>query len=225
MTVERAGGLSREAFYGLLTRHLTRLYRFVHDRIRAYEAAGELMPNELAMEDVVDEVLLRAYRDYVRDPHRRPTGRGLLRLARERLEAERRRLQAERRRGLPIEEDIPEGSRLDRETQLGEQILYYFQPDEDLRREDILPDPKAPPPDQVEDRDELRRCLSAALAALPREWRRALELRFLDGADAPKLASELGKPESEAEHIVEHARAFLRQRLVESGCVLEGARG
>ena len=223
MTERQAGELSREEFFTLVGRHLTTLYRFVHDEIAAYEGAGELMPNELAMEDVVDEVVIRAYREYVRHPRRRPSESRLLRLAKERLEAEVRRLKAERRRGIGIEEDIPESPRLEQDRMLGEQILYFHQPDEDLKREDIIPDLRVPPPDQASERQELQRCVDAALDDLPEEWRRALELRFLDRVPPEGLAEALGKPMPEAERIVEHARAFLRQRLLETGCVLEAA--
>jgi HSP20 family molecular chaperone IbpA len=53
--------------------------------------------------------------------------------------------------------------------------------------------------------------------------RRALELRFLDGVAPQAVAEAMGKPVQEAERIVEHARAFLRQRLLETGCVLQAA--
>lgn len=224
MTEQHAGELSREEFFALVSRHLTTLYRFVHAEITAYEGAGELMPNELAMEDVVDDVVIRAYREYVRNPRRRPSGGRLIRIAKERLEAEVHRLKAERRRNIRIEEDIPESPRLEQDRLLGEQILYFHQPDEDLTREDVIPDLRVPPPDQAGEREELRRCVDSALAELPEEWRRALELRFVDQVDTPRLARALRKPEPEAERIVAYARAFLRQRLLESGCVLEAAR-
>jgi RNA polymerase sigma factor (sigma-70 family) len=223
VTETRAGEVSREEFFSLVVRHLTTLYRLVHSQIAAYEGAGELMPNELAMEDVVDEVVIRAYREYVQNPRRRPTRSRLVRLARERLEAEVRRLKAERGRSRHLEEDIPESPRLERDRMLGEEILYFHQPDEDLTREDVIPDLRIPPPDQASEREELQRCLDSALAELPEEWGRALQLRFLERLDTPGLARALGKPEPEAERIVEHARAFLRQRLLEAGCVLEAA--
>jgi RNA polymerase sigma factor (sigma-70 family) len=223
VTGRHPGELSREEFFALVGQHLTTLYRFVHDEIAAYEGAGELMPNELAMEDVVDDVVIRAYREHVRHPRRRPSESRLLRLAKERLEAEVRRLKAERRRSIQLEEDIPESPRLEQDTMLGEQILYFHQPDEDLKREDIIPDLRVPPPDQASEREELQRCVDEALDDLPEEWRRALELRFLDRVTLQTLAETLGKPVPEAERIVEHARAFLRQRLLETGCVLEAA--
>ena len=47
------------------------------------------MPNELAMEDVVDDVVIRAYREHVRHPRLRPSESRLLRLAKPVPEAER----------------------------------------------------------------------------------------------------------------------------------------
>jgi hypothetical protein len=52
----------------------------VRRQIAAYETAGELMPRELSPEDVIDEVVLRAYREFVREPEWRRTATWLERL-------------------------------------------------------------------------------------------------------------------------------------------------
>jgi hypothetical protein len=38
------------------------------------------------------------------------------------------------------------------------------------------------------------------------------------GLSAPALARAVRRPEAEIERVLENARAYLRQRLVESGC-------
>jgi DNA-directed RNA polymerase specialized sigma24 family protein len=53
---------------------------------------------------------------------------------------------------------------------------------------------------------------------MPAEWRRALVLRFARGLKDAALAQALGKPESETSLVLERARAYLRQRLLEAGC-------
>jgi RNA polymerase sigma factor (sigma-70 family) len=65
---------------------------------------------------------------------------------------------------------------------------------------------------------ELRWCVRVALAGLPDEWRRALLLRHADGLAVGEVAKTLGRSEQETRHILERARDYLRQRLLESGC-------
>jgi DNA-directed RNA polymerase specialized sigma24 family protein len=130
---------TRQAFFALAVRQLPKLYRLIRPQLEAYETAGELMPGELSAEDVIDEVLLRAYSEFVRDPDKRRPGSRLERLAQERLESEVRRLGAERACSVHIEEDIPETPPAEAAATLGEEILYFHQPDEDLKVEDVMP--------------------------------------------------------------------------------------
>jgi hypothetical protein len=60
------------------------------------------MPRELSPEDVIDEVVLRAYREFVREPEWRRTATWLERLTREQLETECRRLEGERERSSQL---------------------------------------------------------------------------------------------------------------------------
>jgi DNA-directed RNA polymerase specialized sigma24 family protein len=45
-----------------------------------------------------------------------------------------------------------------------------------------------------------------------------LQLRYVDGRPAQEVAKTLRKSEREVARVLEHARQYLRQRLVESGC-------
>jgi RNA polymerase sigma factor (sigma-70 family) len=142
----------------------------------------------------------------------------LIELATKRLQSEVKRLGFERERAVRIEEDIPETPPDEAVKTLGEEILYFYQPDEDLKMEDVLPDLSIPTPERVAELREFRRCVNAASAALPREWRRALQLRYVDGATLKEVAQTLRKSERDVDTMLEHARQYLRQRLVESGC-------
>lgn len=209
---------TRELFLPLIGRHLNGLYHYVRHQLAYLQSVGDLLPDELTPEDVVDAVLLRAYREFVNDPPERKIRSWLIRLAREHLTAEVRRLRGERERTVHIEEDIPETPPEEYVSTLGEEILYFHEPEEDLKLEDVIPDLKVPTPEQEAERAELRRCLEAALAGMPRTWRRALLLRHAAGLSGPALARALRKPPPDVERMLVTARAYLRQRLVESGC-------
>ncbi|HEX2450658.1 MAG TPA: sigma-70 family RNA polymerase sigma factor [Gemmatimonadales bacterium] len=210
----------RQQFISLINEHLSELYDFVRHELAAREAAGDLTPDDLTPEDVVDDVILRAYREFARHPKERPTGDWLRRLAKERIRSEVRRQRWEREHAIHTEEDIPERSPMEEAAMLGEQILYFYQPDEDLKVEDVVQDPNAPVPgdDSDDEQRDLRRCVDVALAELPRRWRRTLVLRHVKGLTPGEIARVLHLSEAEVSQTLAQARGFLRQRLIESGC-------
>ena len=53
----------RQRFMSTMTEHLSELYEYVRHALAAREAAGDPSPGDLTSEDVVDDVVLRAYRD------------------------------------------------------------------------------------------------------------------------------------------------------------------
>jgi DNA-directed RNA polymerase specialized sigma24 family protein len=66
-------------------------------------------------------------------------------------------------------------------------------------------------------------CLKAALARMPTEWRRALLLCHVEGLSDAELTRTIGRAEPEIERVLEHAREYLRQKLIESGCSVKGS--
>jgi RNA polymerase sigma factor (sigma-70 family) len=208
----------RELFFSLASRQLKGLYEFARHELAYSESVGDLIPGELTPEEVVDGVLLRAYREFVKNPAGREMKNWLVELAREQLEAEVKRLKSQREHTVHIEEDIPESPPTEAVSTLGEEILDFHQPDEDLKLEDVIPDLKIPLPEQIAETKELRRCVNTALAGLPEEWRQALWLRHGEGLTGAKLAKAIGKSEPEIERTLEYTLQYVRQRLVELGC-------
>jgi len=209
---------SRETFFSLMSKHLKQLYHFVRQEIGCFEAVGDLVTGEVTAEDVVDAVVLRAYREFVTEPSGRRVRGWLIRLAREQLETEVRRLKEERERSVQIEEDLAETPPQEEVSTLGEEILYFYEPEEDLKLEDVIPDLAVPTPEQEMETRELRSCVKASLTHMPREWRRTLMLHHIEGFEGAELAEAVGRPESELQHMLEQARNYLRERLVEAGC-------
>jgi RNA polymerase sigma factor (sigma-70 family) len=171
----------------------------------------------VAVEDVVDDVFLSAYREFVKEPPACRLGGWLIERARQYLAAETKRSRSERKRAVHIEEDVPETPPQQFVSTLGDEILDFHEPDED-----IVPDLAVPTPEQEAEATELRRCVDEALAELPSTWRRAVLLRHVNGLAGTALARAVGRPEAETDRMLDHARAYLRQRLVESGCAFQG---
>src|SRR5437763_3069499 len=168
---------NREVFFSAAAQQLNRLYAFVRRQLAYFESVGDLVPGELTTEDVVDAVLLGAYHEFVKQPGDRDFGNWLTELVKEHLRREVKRLKSERNRAVRVEEDIPETPPVEAVTTLGEEILDFYQPDDDLKLEDIFPDVDvSTPEDFVAAKEELLRCVNASLAGMPSQWRRALRL-------------------------------------------------
>ena len=114
----------------------------------------------------MDAVLLRAYHEFVKQPAERDIGGWLIELAKEQLRREVKRLKSERNRTVHIEEDIPETPPTEEVSTLGEEILDFYQPDEDLKLEDIFPDVEVSTPEELASLPKRNCC-----AASTRPWR------------------------------------------------------
>ncbi len=203
------------------------LYSFVRDRLAYHESIGDLPPGELAPEDVADTVLLRAYREFegrsasqqARHPSEQARGSWLQELATTQLESAIDRLKAARSRGVPLAQDIPETPPAEAVSTLGEEVLDFHHPDEDLKVEDIFPDfDMATPEELVAAKEQLLRCVNTALAGMPIQFRRALRLRYVGGLTGAQLSEVLEEDKVNMERILEYARRELRQSLEAAGC-------
>jgi RNA polymerase sigma-70 factor, ECF subfamily len=207
----------------MINEHLSELSEYVRHALASMETGGELTRDELATEDVVDDVILRAYREFARKPEGQQVGNRLHQLAKERIRSEIRRRRWEREHLIHVEQDVPETSPAEEAAQLGDELLHFYQPHEDLKVEDVVQDPAAAVPgdDPDDEQRELRRCVDLALAELPRLWRRLLVLRHVKRLTSGRVARVLHLPDAEVRRTEVHALAFLRQRLLESGCRVE----
>jgi RNA polymerase sigma factor (sigma-70 family) len=212
---------NREEFFSAVTQQLPALYEWAQHELAIREFAGDLVRNELSVEDVVDAVLLRAYREHTRNPSTEEIKDWLIGLARKQLGADVQRLKSWRERMVHTEENVPETPPQEAASTMGDEILDFYEPDEDLKVEDVVPDLLVPTPDQEYESKELARCVDRALEEMPHEWRRALLLRHVGGYDNLKLARALRRSEAETPGILEHARALLRQHLEEAGCAFK----
>jgi len=217
----------RESFFTQVKGEIEGLYSFVRDRVAYLESTGDLRPGDVTPEDLADSVLLRAYGEFAggnasqgaQEPRERPMAASLKQLATKELESIVQRLRAARGRAIYLQEDIPETPPAEEVSTLGEEVLDFYQPDEDLKVEDIFPDlDMATPEELVAAKQELLRCVNTALAGMPKQWRRALRLRHGGGLTSAELGELLNTAEPEIERILEYARAHLRQKLVEAGC-------
>jgi RNA polymerase sigma factor (sigma-70 family) len=208
----------REAFFAQLSRYTNGLYRYARHLLRYYQDLGDLPPGQIEVEDIVDTAVLEAYRELGKAAADRDLKHRLMSDARRYVQKEIRQATARRELTVSKEDDVLETPPEQEVSLLGEEIFEFFEPGEDLKVEDVVPDLDAPDPEQEAETEELRQCVNSALAGMPAEWRCALTLRFGRGVKGAALARVLGKSGPETSRILERARAYLRQRLVEAGC-------
>ncbi|MGM0576519.1 MAG: hypothetical protein ACQEXJ_12390 [Myxococcota bacterium] len=75
---------------------------------------------------------------------------------------------------------------------LGEEVLDWWMPREDLTLQDILPSEQPWEPEQVVADAEARKVLTSALLQLPREMRRDFSNVVIDGLEPWELADAVG---------------------------------
>ncbi len=208
-------------FFPLVEPHMGALRNIAGRVLRYVEARGDLPRNALELDDVVDAALVRAYDQFAKEHVPENIRSRLVRFALDEIKAAVKRFKTERERTVYIEEDIPETSPREEVSTLGDEILDFYQPDEDLKVEDVVPDIEVPTPEEIAETEELRRCVRDTLSELPRDERRALTLRYIVGLRGHELANSLRKPEGEVGRLLDSAQAHLRRKLVASGCTLK----
>lgn len=209
--------LDRQAFFAQLGPYLKGLYSYAAHLLNHHESLGDLPRGHLKVEDVVDAAVVEAYRALGQPRAVRDLRKALVQSARRYVQQEIRQVK-QRERMVSKEEDVPETPPEEEVMTQGEEIFEFFEPDEDLKMEDVIPDLDVPTPEEVVETAQLRQCVDSALAGLPTEWRQALILRYAQGLKGASLSKALGKPVSETSRVLERARAYLRQKLMESGC-------
>jgi ribosomal subunit interface protein len=211
----------RELFITAIQPHLKKLYNFVRREIGYHDANGDLIPGEVTPDEAIDETIVRAYEQLATRPPKMELDRWLMKLAMQYLHSEAWRSRIERKKVAHIEEDIPETPPTEAVSTLGDEILDFYQPDEDLKLEDIVPDIEVPLPEEAAERTELQDAIRNALASLPGEWRKAFVLHHVEGLSMTEVARVIGLPEAEIKRYIEFARANLRQKLIESGLTVK----
>jgi RNA polymerase sigma factor (sigma-70 family) len=205
----------REAFFSLITPHLKRLNHFVHHVIAYAEAMGDLQAGDLTSQDVVDDTLIRGYREFLNDKSIPDVKGWVVRHALDQLEAEVARLKKEHAGTASIDEDVPEVPPAEEVSTLEDQIFAFSQPDQGLKLEDLVPDIEAVNEEEEGETEEVWDITRKALVEMPRRWRRVLVLHDLEKRSKKEIAKDVGRPESEVDQIVSSAREYLRRRLSE----------
>lgn len=197
----------RQAFLGVIEAHLDTLQRFARREIAARLASGEVLPGQVTPDDVVNAVIETAAREFPRRPKDLSLDRWLVQLVLDNMKKEVARA---REMGGPLR--LEEASAVPGSA---EGFFDFYQPDEVVKLEDLLPASEIPTPEQEIERWEFQRWINQTLSHLPSQWRLALVLHGAEGYSVEDTARLLGLSESETKQALDSAKAFLRHKLIE----------
>lgn len=206
----------REVFRKALRPHLPTIRRFVRFELSHLQARGELKPDQITVDEVIDEALARTFRerDERSDPDRIVSR--VLKSATDVLTEEAAQSRKRARR-LSLEGPPP---RAPDDISIDETIFDFYQPDDLLKVEDLVAAPSPDPEELVSER-EIQHGLASIIASMPNIWRRAFILARVQGMPLPTVAHVLGSSETQVREWLERANTFLKARLAELG--IEGA--
>jgi ribosomal subunit interface protein len=217
--LKRAIGAEAESepapFGDLVRALLPQLQRFVRREVAALRARGDLNPGYPTPQDIVDEVLVRAYQRLGQRPQDLDPLHWLYQLTHEVLNDEARKSWKEAGRFVSTESKPPQP----RDYTLDEHdrsVFEFWQPDEMLKIEDVVPVTAETPEQQVGEQ-ELRKYFHEVLARMPNTWRRAIWLTQAEGIPVPRVARMMGASEAEVKRWIQQGDEYLRARLSEAG--------
>ncbi len=205
----------RRMLYELIEPHLDALYGYVRRELLYRGPASDPRATEVEAADVVAGTLLRALDRLDDRPLEINIRDWLVSLAHEELDAAAEAMRPAQSLSAPPDTGSEDPTRRDEER------YEYWEPDECLRLEDLLPDPAADTPEEAAIQRDVRRTLLRALSALPHRWRQAVILTTFEGLTASQAGVVLGEPEARIETMLAHAEAFLKQRLADAGFAYE----
>ncbi|HHN73261.1 MAG TPA: hypothetical protein ENK13_04145 [Thermopetrobacter sp.] len=198
---EKIAAGDRAAFDGLVEEEMAGLLQAAGHEIRYYESLGDYPPGYLTPEELVGEAMVQAWRHRTEKPGgMRPRAwlYAMLFRAADALAARRREIQSHET--LSTDQRVPDDPLvLDPVYDDDEEFYEWYQPDEALKWEDVLPADTVPP-------ERIVSFCERAPAALQPVERRAALLYFRLDFDMEQVCRILGRGPEEVGPMLERAR-------------------
>lgn len=192
--------------------NLRRLKLYVEREISFREDSGQLEPDALSWQEVVDEAVARALDENVEKPDRIALEPWLYRLAIRALDEFELRLN-QRLNENGSEVDIQGLRRRRSERASDEARLQYYQPDEAMTTESGIPDQRLSTPEQIAYSDEMISLVQFALRGASREDREAFILYGIEGFSLEEISTIVDRAPEQVRRSIENASEKLRRSL------------
>lgn len=182
-------------------------YNYAQREIRFRSYQGYTKPGTIDVVDILDEALLVIAKEFNANFNKDKAVRLLFKEIKKAID---RQLNPGGIALIPVEEAIePEN--------IDSAYDEYYQPDETIKVEDILIDADSILPEQEVEYKEIETHIDKLLAQLPADWREAFILSVREELPISDIASNRGKSINEIRHDIESAKAFIREKLKDTG--------
>lgn len=201
-------------FTDRLTEWMAGLRRHIERELELTILAGGIRPGEVGADDIMDEVIVRAWSELRSRPQDMSLHRWLVELVHQHLDA----LEAGRADPLrSIDEPTTPADQKYMARDCGVYDEAFQDEDDDGTLSMVVPDDHAPDPLELLTEQEDEPTILDRLAALPRRQRRAFTLFTLEEWTVPEIASTLRCSEDEVEEEIARAKEALRAEMQHGG--------
>ncbi len=198
---------TQELYLDFIEKNFQRFYNFAYREIRNRIYQGLLKPGELMVQDVLDEAILKISEEVEPNFDEKQVRKRVYQAIETIIK---RKVKEVRFRRVPLEKTV-EIHDLDTE------LYEYYQPDDVVKVEDVIPDPTSPEPEDWYEEEEIEETVDRVISLLPNRWRQALQLVEMEGFSPEEVAMIQGVPAEQVKQEVENAKQFIREKLQDYG--------
>jgi len=210
---------ARQKVFGDAVRNrLASLYNFARREVLHHQLSGDLQPGDISPVELVDEAVVNVFEKSRTTLSEKEIEHllykeiwGILQREIDDVKSSRAQWTSVEKivENMPVEEESAEGG------VSGNDLFEYWEPEEVLHFEDVLPGSTFPTQEQILEDGELQNLLIHALRRLPEIERRAFVLSDIEGFQLEEIALILSVRIDEIENIVNAAREKVKKELAE----------
>ncbi len=198
----------QEAFEKFVENLMPRLYSFALKEVRNRIYQGQLKPGDIQVKDVLDEAIVRVS-DSIKQKTEFEEKEVRKELYRQIISVINQWTRERRTQISVLEKTLPP-------EEIDTELYEFYQPDDIVHVEDIIPDTIETPDEEVEE-EEMQKAIDHVLSVLPDKWRQAFRLIELEGFSPEEVAMIQDRSVEEVKKEVEMARAFVSEKLADLG--------
>ncbi len=187
----------KESYRNLIQSILPKLINFTRRELRSKSFFSDRDPSGILVKEIIDEAIANVASEIQSKFNKRELRR---KLYREIMNIIEQKIEGRHKKPLSLEKEIYEVDEQD--------FFEFYQPDETLRLEDILPGQEWP-----EDQEELKLSLQEILEELPEDLRQAFTLTQLNDFSPEEVAMIQDKPVEKVKEEIEQARKIIQEKL------------
>ena len=201
----------RERFVSRLGLVLQELYSHVRRLIRFSQLSGDIPVNHLKPGEVVDDILVRGYELFRSEPEGEFSHATLYRLADQIIQDEIRIYRDKEEDGISLEEEISRHDPRWEVSDLGEEVLAFYQVEEVLLLGDVMPDAHLPDPARALDDKEQMGGIFQSLSGAGSVARSAFLLERMEGFEPYEIAWMQDRAEEEIKSDIQQCEEILKR--------------